>query len=138
MSWLRELQVKEETVSTVEAERLSGMDIAALSVEDLEADLGCSKLQAKKIVNRVAQQRAQQQAAGEGKTTGGPGLVPLRKQGKDGAAGSLDWAVVLDSKKDAGALPPSAAGDAERASRCGIAVDRGAGAHFARVERVRA
>ena len=57
-------QVNEEAVKTVHDEKLSGLDVAALSLEELESDLSCTKLQAKKIFNRIAQLR-QEASAGE-------------------------------------------------------------------------
>jgi hypothetical protein len=51
----------------VEAERLAGVDIASLSVEDLQTDVGATKLQAKKIVNRIAQMRTERESKGRDK-----------------------------------------------------------------------
>jgi len=95
--WLRELQVNEQVVQTVEEEKLSGVDLAALSLEELETDLGCSKLQAKKIVNRIAQQRQHPAAPAADSMAG---LVPLTSAQKDArrSSASQDWAAVLDDK----------------------------------------
>jgi hypothetical protein len=59
---LTSLQVNEEAVKTVLDEKLSGLDVAALSLAELESDLSCTKLQAKKIFNRIEQLR--QEASG--------------------------------------------------------------------------
>jgi len=107
-AWMRELQVNDEAVKTVEAEKLSGLDVAALSVDELEVDLRCTRLQAKKLVNRITQMR--QEASGES-SLASAGLVPLaagKSAGKVAAPLSVskapprqDWAAVLDDK-DAG------------------------------------
>ena len=76
----------------------SGIDIVALSAEELEEDLGCSKLQAKKIVNRIAQVR--QEAGKKGGGDAVSSLQPLTDEQRMARRGSAakDWASVLDQR----------------------------------------
>ena len=48
--WLRSLDVEEKVVELVEKERVPGGQLTHMTLEDLVADLGMSKLQAKRVI----------------------------------------------------------------------------------------
>jgi len=97
-SWMMSLELPVNAIEIVKKEGLNGKDVAALTVEEMETELGLSRLQAKKLMNRIQEfKKPAEVKEAASKSMELRGLQPLNAR-KDS---NMDWNAVLDEKESA-------------------------------------